>query len=136
MQVIAKNQKHVDGGRLVRKRTRQRKSHGTETAQTQRNKPHRLQVETAPNHNRMASLYTLPTKAVCFVLIADTPLASRVATQLPDGMATLQSILADRCPLGRLATPEEIAEAAVWACTKTTFMTGHTLVLDGGWSCI
>ena len=36
-------------------------------------------------------------------------------------------------PLGRLGTPEEVAEAAVWLCSDAAaFITGHPLVIDGG----
>jgi NAD(P)-dependent dehydrogenase (short-subunit alcohol dehydrogenase family) len=36
-------------------------------------------------------------------------------------------------PLRRLADPEEVAEAAVWLCTKAaSYVLGHTLVADGG----
>jgi NAD(P)-dependent dehydrogenase (short-subunit alcohol dehydrogenase family) len=36
-------------------------------------------------------------------------------------------------PMGRMGTPEEIAEAAVWLCSKAaSFVTGHTLAVDGG----
>jgi NAD(P)-dependent dehydrogenase (short-subunit alcohol dehydrogenase family) len=39
-------------------------------------------------------------------------------------------------PLGRLGTPEEVADAVLWmACGQSSFMTGHALVLDGGASC-
>jgi NAD(P)-dependent dehydrogenase (short-subunit alcohol dehydrogenase family) len=39
-------------------------------------------------------------------------------------------------PLGRLGTPEEVADAVLWmACDTSSFMTGHALVLDGGASC-
>jgi NAD(P)-dependent dehydrogenase (short-subunit alcohol dehydrogenase family) len=38
-------------------------------------------------------------------------------------------------PLGRIATPEEIAEAAAWLLSdQSTFVTGHALVVDGGLS--
>ncbi len=36
-------------------------------------------------------------------------------------------------PMGRIAQPEEIAEAVLWLCSdRSAFMTGHALVLDGG----
>ena len=36
-------------------------------------------------------------------------------------------------PLGRIGTPGEIAEAAVWLLSdQSTFVTGHALVVDGG----
>jgi NAD(P)-dependent dehydrogenase (short-subunit alcohol dehydrogenase family) len=34
--------------------------------------------------------------------------------------------------MGRIARPEEVAEAAAWLCTGATYSTGTTLVLDGG----
>lgn len=38
-------------------------------------------------------------------------------------------------PIGRTGRPEEIAEAVVWLCSdKASFVTGHTLVADGGWT--
>jgi NAD(P)-dependent dehydrogenase (short-subunit alcohol dehydrogenase family) len=37
-------------------------------------------------------------------------------------------------PIGRLAEPEEVAEAAVWLCTDAaSFVLGHTLSVDGGY---
>jgi NAD(P)-dependent dehydrogenase (short-subunit alcohol dehydrogenase family) len=36
-------------------------------------------------------------------------------------------------PMGRIAQPEEIAQAVLWLCSdNSSFMTGHALVLDGG----
>ena len=36
-------------------------------------------------------------------------------------------------PLGRFGKPMEIAEAVLWMCSdKSSFMTGHEIVLDGG----
>jgi len=37
-------------------------------------------------------------------------------------------------PIGRIAEPEEVAEAAVWLCTDAaSFVLGHSLSVDGGY---
>lgn len=38
-------------------------------------------------------------------------------------------------PIGRFATTEEIAEAAAWLCSDaSSFVTGHAMAVDGGWT--
>jgi NAD(P)-dependent dehydrogenase (short-subunit alcohol dehydrogenase family) len=35
--------------------------------------------------------------------------------------------------MGRIGTPEEIAETVVWLCSvKASYVTGHSLIVDGG----
>jgi NAD(P)-dependent dehydrogenase (short-subunit alcohol dehydrogenase family) len=37
-------------------------------------------------------------------------------------------------PVGRLGHPEEVAEAVVWLCSDAaSFVTGHTMTIDGGY---
>ena len=37
-------------------------------------------------------------------------------------------------PIGRMGTPEEVAEAVTWLCSDAaSFITGHSLAIDGGW---
>lgn len=58
-----------------------------------------------------------------------TPALRQTAREIPGHVETL----AARSPLKRLAEPEEVAEAAVWLCTdRASYVTGHTLVADGG----
>lgn len=45
--------------------------------------------------------------------------------------------LSEQIPLGRLAEPEEIAEMVYFLCSeKNTYLTGQTIFLDGGFTCI
>lgn len=43
--------------------------------------------------------------------------------------------LASRAALGRIGTPEEIADAAIWLCTdEARFITGQSILVDGGFT--
>ncbi len=60
-----------------------------------------------------------------------TPMLENGITLLPEGE---QQILAME-PIGRIASPEEIAEAVVWLCSDAaSFVTGHAMAVDGGWT--
>jgi NAD(P)-dependent dehydrogenase (short-subunit alcohol dehydrogenase family) len=38
-------------------------------------------------------------------------------------------------PIGRIGTPEEIADAVIWlSSSKSSFVIGHSLLVDGGWT--
>lgn len=48
------------------------------------------------------------------------------------GRAALEGYVANAIPMGRWGTPEEIAEGIVYlASDRSSFMTGHALVIDG-----
>jgi NAD(P)-dependent dehydrogenase (short-subunit alcohol dehydrogenase family) len=76
-------------------------------------------LETAKNGIRI--------NAVC-PAFTSTPMADR-ALRVP----AVRDYVVGCHPIGRLAKPVEIAEAVVWMCSdRASFMTGQSLVLDGG----
>ena len=54
---------------------------------------------------------------------------------LTGGDPQIEADMAARHPIGRMAKPEEVAEAAVWLCSDAaSFVTGHAMAVDGGWA--
>jgi NAD(P)-dependent dehydrogenase (short-subunit alcohol dehydrogenase family) len=65
--------------------------------------------------------------AVCPAVV-ETPMGERLF-----GAPQVHKTVLGRHPIGRFARPSEIAEAVVWMCSDhASFMTGQSLVLDGG----
>lgn len=57
--------------------------------------------------------------------------AKERADQDPEYRKMVQSLQ----PIGRWAQPDELAQAVLWLCSDgASFMTGHPLVVDGGYS--
>jgi len=64
---------------------------------------------------------------VCPAVI-ETPMGERIF-----GAPEMKKFALGLHPIGRFGTPREIAEAVVWMCSdRASFMTGQSLVLDGG----
>ena len=64
----------------------------------------------------------------------DTPLAHRGRDATGDPEGALRSRL-ERIPLGRVGTPQEMANAAAFLCSdEASFMTGAVIIADGGWT--
>ena len=60
--------------------------------------------------------------------VISTPMVNDIPTPL---LEDIQS----KHPIGRLGKPEEIANAVVWLCSdKASFVTGHNMVIDGGYT--
>jgi NAD(P)-dependent dehydrogenase (short-subunit alcohol dehydrogenase family) len=61
--------------------------------------------------------------------VIHTPMVDRITDSDPVTEAQFTAME----PIGRMGTPEEMAEAAIWLCSDAaSFITGHPLVADGG----
>ena len=61
-----------------------------------------------------------------------------IKTQMIDRVTgkdkTVEKQYEDMEPVGRMGTPEEVAEAIVWLCSDAaSFVTGNAMAVDGGW---
>lgn len=61
-------------------------------------------------------------------------IATEMLTELMDDLEKRKEMLSN-IPMKRIGTPEEVADAVVFlASTDSDFITGHNLVIDGGWT--
>jgi NAD(P)-dependent dehydrogenase (short-subunit alcohol dehydrogenase family) len=59
-----------------------------------------------------------------------TPTLERFVGQAPQLVAQIVAME----PIGRLGTPEEVAEAVIWLCSDgASFVIGTAMMVDGGW---
>jgi 2-keto-3-deoxy-L-fuconate dehydrogenase len=75
--------------------------------------------------------------AICPGTIHTPSLEERIAAnaEAAGGKEAARAAFIARQPLGRLGTPEEIAALAVYlASDESQFVTGATMVIDGGWT--
>ncbi|WP_421989857.1 SDR family NAD(P)-dependent oxidoreductase [Qipengyuania sp.] len=65
--------------------------------------------------------------------VVETPMMKQQMETMPE----LRQLLLERHPIGRLGSPEEIAEAAAWILSDAaSFMTGSDVSVDGGYLAI
>jgi NAD(P)-dependent dehydrogenase (short-subunit alcohol dehydrogenase family) len=56
-----------------------------------------------------------------------------LADQATSGKMTSTQMMGPLHPIGRIGTPDEVAELIVWLCSpKASFMTGANIPIDGG----
>ncbi|MCA1724068.1 MAG: SDR family oxidoreductase, partial [Thermomicrobia bacterium] len=60
----------------------------------------------------------------------DTPMADYIFERSPGAEEQITA----RHAVGRIGAPDEIAAAVLWLCSDAaTFITGHPMVVDGGY---
>src|ERR1700736_5496895 len=63
--------------------------------------------------------------------VVDTDMYQRFADEKPEFRAQMNAMH----PIGRIGKPEEMADAAIWlSSSKSSFVTGHSLMVDGGYT--
>ena len=63
--------------------------------------------------------------------VIETDMYHRFAGEKPEMRAAMTAMH----PIGRIGTPQEIADAVIWLSSKkSSFVTGHSLLLDGGFT--
>jgi NAD(P)-dependent dehydrogenase (short-subunit alcohol dehydrogenase family) len=61
--------------------------------------------------------------------VVDTAMPREMFAAAPEAL----SAITETSPMGRLARPEEVGEAAAWLCSdRASYVNGHGLVVDGG----
>ncbi len=61
--------------------------------------------------------------------VVDTAMPQEMFAAAPGAV----DAISEMSPMGRLARPEEVAEAAAWLCSdRSSYVNGHGLVVDGG----
>src|SRR6266496_4605250 len=63
--------------------------------------------------------------------VIDTEMVDRIAA----GLSVEKNNLSNLHPIGRMGRVEEVAEAVLWLCSgRASFVTGHSLLVDGGFT--
>ncbi|HAC58420.1 SDR family oxidoreductase [Parvibaculum sp.] len=63
----------------------------------------------------------------------DTRMLDSLAAQSTGGKLTTGELMNPLHPIGRIGTPEEVAELVVWLCSdRASFITGANIPIDGG----
>lgn len=64
----------------------------------------------------------------------DTRMLDSLASQATAGAQTSKEMMDPLHPIGRIGTPQEVAELIVWLCsTRASFVTGANIPVDGGY---
>lgn len=80
--------------------------------------------------------YNIRANCICPALVDDTVINKDVFAEAEANPESWKETLA-KYPMGRIATPEEVAKGALFLATEdSSFITGTTLTIDGGFTCL
>jgi NAD(P)-dependent dehydrogenase (short-subunit alcohol dehydrogenase family) len=75
----------------------------------------------------------LARKGIRINCICPGPIRTSLYTRVVDAWPGIEPATLERVPMGRVAEPEEVAEAVMWLCSDAaSFVTGIFLPVDGG----
>jgi NAD(P)-dependent dehydrogenase (short-subunit alcohol dehydrogenase family) len=78
--------------------------------------------------------YQIRVNSICPAIV-ETDMTKQVLTKARKDEELWKEIISSKIPLGRPATPEDVAYAALFlASDESTFITGITLLVDGGYT--
>ncbi|HKF39288.1 MAG TPA: SDR family oxidoreductase [Ktedonobacteraceae bacterium] len=67
-------------------------------------------------------------------VVSPGPIDTKTLVRFAGGDLQAKNQMGSTIPLGRVGQPEEIAAAVIWLCSDAaSFVTGHNLVVDGGY---
>jgi NAD(P)-dependent dehydrogenase (short-subunit alcohol dehydrogenase family) len=67
-------------------------------------------------------------------VVSPGPIDTTLLVRLAGGDQQAKNQMGNLIPLGRVGQPEEVAAAVIWLCSDAaSFVTGHNLVVDGGY---
>ena len=82
----------------------------------------------------IAAARELASRGIRVNAVAPGTVATDLTRSLSDDPGALDRLAEQHIPLGRLGSPEEIANAVAFLTSEeASYVTGHVLVVDGGW---
>jgi NAD(P)-dependent dehydrogenase (short-subunit alcohol dehydrogenase family) len=87
------------------------------------------------NFSWLSTISTWNGRPITLTFRTRLPTLAQLYKELVSGGEQAAQRVAQAIPMKRISSPEEIAGSVVWLCSdEASYITGHTLVLDGGFT--
>ena len=85
---------------------------------------------------RLRTLQQLADHLAIFRLRRLLEVITEMVDRFADGLNMKKDDFSTLHPIGRIGRVDEVANAVLWLCSgKASFVTGHSLIVDGGFTC-